>query len=476
MLFNSLQFAVFFAIVYSLYLVLEHKARNRLLLVASCVFYACWDWRFLSLLLVSTLLDYFCGLVIDRSQSARRRRVCLTISVCGNLGMLGFFKYCDFFLGSLNDLLGLFGLSGAFASGLDIVLPVGISFYTFQSMSYTIDVYRGQLKAVASLADFALYVSFFPQLVAGPIERASRFLPQVLGSRRISAAGLHEGGFLIFWGLFQKVMIADNLARLADPVFADPAGAGSLAVLLAVYAFAFQIYCDFAGYSNMARGLGLLMGFDIMVNFRLPYFAATPRQFWRGWHISLSTWLRDYLYIPLGGNRGGVWRTCLNLMIVMTLGGLWHGADWTFVLWGVYHGALLVAYYLFSPGDKLLARIPEPLFTLGRIAAGAVFFHLVCLGWVMFRAESVESFAAVMSVLFSGDFATDLAVWLPLIKVAGFYLGLLLFVDLLDLMRGGRLGVFALPAPLRAMFYVLCFYLMFFSGAGDAKQFIYFQF
>ncbi len=475
MLFNSLQFAVFFVVVYGLYLVFAHKGRNRLLLAASYFFYACWDWRFLSLLILSTVIDYICGLQISRSLSERRRKRFLVISLLGNLGILGFFKYFGFFLESFNNLLSLAGLN-SFSSGFNIILPVGISFYTFQSMSYTIDIYRGRVRPLKSFRDFALYVSFFPQLVAGPIERAERFVPQVAGERKITAAGIHEGGYLIFWGLFQKIVIADNLARLVDPVFAEPAASGSLAVLIATYAFAFQIYCDFAGYSNMARGLGLLMGFDIMVNFNLPYFCTNPSAFWRRWHISLSSWLRDYLYIPLGGSHGTSADTCVNLLLVMALGGLWHGASWNFVFWGFYHGLLLGLYFMFSPKKETVAKIPEPLLTIGKLIAAIVFFHFVCFGWILFRAGSLSEFVSLITVLFSGAFVTDFSATLPTFSSAVFYAAFLLCVDGLSFVCRDRLAVLRMPVLLRAVFYTVCFYLLLFSGVGDAKQFIYFQF
>jgi len=342
MLFNSLEFAVFMVVVYGLYLVLNHKWQNRMLLVASYIFYGAWNWRFLSLIFISTVLDYICGIKIYNSNSVKRKRFFLFLSVFGNLSILGFFKYFNFFVGDLTALINYFGFSFQTHS-LNIILPVGISFYTFQTMSYTIDIYRDKLRPTRRFFDFALFVAFFPQLVAGPIERARNLLPQILSPRTFSVDRFYEGCYLIFWGLFQKIVIADNLAKMVVPVFGDWQYESGK-VLLALYAFAFQIFCDFAGYSNIARGLGRVMGFEIMVNFRLPYFATNPREFWRRWHISLSSWLRDYLYIPLGGSRKGAIFTCRNILITMLLGGLWHGAAWTFVFWGVYHSFLLVAH------------------------------------------------------------------------------------------------------------------------------------
>ena len=288
MLFNSLQFAVFFIIVYGLYLVLDHKWQNRMLLAASCIFYAAWDWRFLCLMFISITTDYFCAIKIQESAGERRRKIFLFLSIFVNLGILGFFKYFNFFATSMEVALDYFGLSVR-PYLLHIILPVGISFYTFQAMSYTIDIYRREMEPTRSFRDYALFVVYFPHLVAGPIMRARDLLPQVIRSRKLSLEQFYEGCYLIFWGLFQKIFVADNLARLVDPVFSSSPPYGGANVLIAMYAFAFQIYCDFAGYSNIARGLGKCMGFNIMINFNLPYFATNPSDFWKRWHISLST-------------------------------------------------------------------------------------------------------------------------------------------------------------------------------------------
>ncbi len=347
MLFNSAEFALFMVVVYGAYLVLEHKWQNRMLLAASYVFYGAWNWRFLSLILISTALDYVCGMRVYRAERPARRKLFLFLSVFGNLSILGFFKYFNFFAEGLTELLNSFGFVVR-PYLTDIVLPIGISFYTFQTLSYTIDIYRGKLKPTRNVVDFALFVAFFPQLVAGPIERARNLLPQISSRRTLKADWFYEGCYLIFWGLFQKMVVADNLAKLVDPIFGRlEYTAGE--VLLVMYAFSFQILCDFAGYSNIARGVARLLGFEIMVNFRLPYFATNPQDFWRRWHISLSSWLRDYVYIPLGGGRKNGITTCRNLLVTMLLGGLWHGAAWTFVFWGVYHAILLMAYRCVEP-------------------------------------------------------------------------------------------------------------------------------
>ena len=330
MVFNSLHFVWFFIVVYCVYRVLPHRAQNWLLLVASYYFYAAWDWRFLGLLIASTLVDFTCARVLSRTSAPRARRALLVLSLGFNLTLLGFFKYFNFFADSLHGVLGALGWNVDFVT-LRILLPVGISFYTFVTMSYVIDVYRREIPATRDLLDFAVFVAFFPHLVAGPILRASTLLSQIDSPRRITREQMRDGAWLIAWGYFQKVFVADNLASLANSAFDPAAPQTGVNILLGVYAFAFQIYGDFAGYSNIARGTSKLMGIELIENFRFPYLVRTPQAFWRNWHISLSTWLRDYLYIPLGGSRGSEWRTRWNLFVTMVLGGLWHGAAWTFV-------------------------------------------------------------------------------------------------------------------------------------------------
>lgn len=394
MLFNSWQFLVLAAIVYPLYFRLSHGRQNWVLLIASYVFYGAWDPRFLLLLAGSTLLDYAVGLRISQTADPVRRKRWLWVSLAGNLGTLAFFKYFGFFVESANAALEAFGIP-AWRMRLDIVLPVGISFYTFQTLSYAIDVYRGVLQPTRSLRDFALFVAYFPQLVAGPIERATHLLPQILKPRRVSLDQLSQGVWLVGWGMFKKVVIADNLAIIVDRTFAQNSGAGGAEYLVAIYAFAYQIYCDFSGYSDIARGLAALMGIDIMVNFRQPYLALDPRDFWRRWHISLSTWLRDYLYIPLGGNRGGRVATYRALILTMVLGGLWHGAQWTYVLWGAYHGVVL-AFHRYLTSDRL-SMLPD---SIGwRVAKRIVTFHLVCAGWLLFRASDLAQVGVVLGAM-----------------------------------------------------------------------------
>ena len=473
MLFNTFQFAIFFIIVYGFYLLLDHKWQNRMLLAASYVFYGAWDWRFLFLIFISTVLDYICGIKIYENKDIKKRRLFLFFSIFGNLSILGFFKYFDFFASNLQFLISRLGFSIQ-PHFLHIILPVGISFYTFQTMSYTIDIYRGEINPTRRFLDFALFVAFFPQLVAGPIERAKRLLPQILSPRKLTLDKFYKGCYLILWGLFMKVFVADNLSRIVDPVFAgsNPYRGGE--VLLALYAFSFQILCDFAGYSNIARGLGKCMGFDIMVNFNLPYFATNPREFWKRWHISLSSWLRDYLYIALGGNRKGSLMTYRNLAIAMLLDGLWHGASWTFVLWGAYQGILLITYRLLEP---LLKRIPSPKSVLTKnvwfFIRVIFFFHLTCVGWLLFRANSLTQAIEMFKSIFSNFYFTGyMSILIPLL----FYLWLLWLIQIFQFRTKNLFFIFNTPFWIRSTFYLFIFYLMLGFGARDAYKFIYFQF
>ncbi|MBA3295533.1 MAG: MBOAT family protein [Acidobacteria bacterium] len=473
MVFNSLHFVWFFLAVYALYRVLPHRGQNWLLLIASYYFYAAWDWRFLGLLAASTLVDYSCALLLHRALSARRRRWLLFASLSFNLALLGFFKYFNFFADSLQALM----LAGGWRMDdvtLRVLLPVGISFYTFITMSYVIDVYRRDITPTRNLVDFAVFVAYFPHLVAGPILRASRLLPQVESPRRITREQVRDGLWLIAWGFFQKIFVADNLAPLANTVFAAGSSQAGINVLLGAYAFGFQIYGDFAGYSNIARGTSKLMGIELLENFRFPYLVRSPLEFWRHWHISLSTWLRDYLYIPLGGNRGGAAQTQRNLFLTMLLGGLWHGAAWTFVLWGAYQGALLVlyraadrvtAFHAWTTGSNRLARI----------TSWAVMFHLTCYGWLIFRARSAGQIGTMTRSLVAHfqPAAIDVhGLVVPLLL----YVTPLLVVHVLEAHADDLLVVPKLAAPVRYCIYAATFYLTMLFGNFGGSDFIYFQF
>lgn len=454
----------------------DHRKQNILLLISGYFFYGCWDWRFTALLLGSSLFDFYVGKWISSSNSPEARRRLLTLSVISNLTILGFFKYFNFFIENVRLLLQSLGLPSEFYA-LDIILPVGLSFYTFQSLSYTIDVYRDKVRPAQTFLDMAVYVSFFPHLVAGPIVRASDLLPQVIRPRTVAWNKIFEGSHMVFWGLFKKVVIADNLATIVDPIFATGAAPSAPMVLIGLYCFAFQIYCDFSGYSDMARGLAKWLGFDIMQNFNLPYFATNPSDFWRRWHISLSEWLRDYLYIALGGNRGGRGRTYRNLTITMLLGGLWHGAAWNYVLWGAYHGLLLVVHRLlleFSPLLRLGAvfnKIPGR-----KIVQIVFFFHLICISWLLFRCVSLGQVGHMLEALTNlaqfGDFQAYRAqLWQFIVTVFP-----LVLCEMYLYRNGDPWAFLKAPVYLRTIFYVVGFYLIVIYGAGGGKEFIYFQF
>jgi alginate O-acetyltransferase complex protein AlgI len=394
LIFNSLQYGVFLVAVFLLYWRLGHRNQNRFLLLASYVFYAAWDWRFLSLILFSTTLDYTVARLLDRTAAEGRRKALLLTSVGANLSLLGVFKYFGFFADSLQSLLDGLGLE-VLAPTVDIILPVGISFYTFQTISYTFDVYRRRIPASRDPLDVAVYVAFFPQLVAGPIERANHFMPQVQARRTFPTGDAVKSALgLLALGLFKKVVIADNLAAAVDEVYGDPASHGSLTLMLATYAFAFQIYADFSAYTDMARGSARLLGFELLVNFRQPYLSRNIQVFWRTWHISLSNWLRDYLYVPLGGNRGTERRTTINLMLVMLLGGLWHGASWNFVIWGGLQGLFLGAHRLLT---RQRHEAPDAVPRLGDAWAILATFHAVCFAWIFFRAETFTDASQVIA-------------------------------------------------------------------------------
>jgi D-alanyl-lipoteichoic acid acyltransferase DltB (MBOAT superfamily) len=455
--------------------------QNWLLLAASYYFYGRWDWRFLSLIAISTIIDYTAGLVIDRSSSVRTRRIALAVSMCANLGLLGFFKYFNFFLGSLDAALAPLGLDSTMLR-LNIVLPVGISFYTFQTMSYTIEVYRRQLHATKNLLNFALFVSFFPQLVAGPIERATHLLGQCENRRSITGESIRVGLWLIFWGLWKKVVIADNMAFLANALFDRSADLTPWLAYAGVLAFAFQIYADFSGYSDIARGVSELFGFHLMVNFNLPYFSVNPSDFWRRWHISLSTWLRDYLYVPLGGNRKGKLATYRNLLLTMVLGGLWHGAAWNFVWWGVFHGGLLAVHRWITESRRVVLSSTRWV----RAAKMAVMFQLTLVGWLLFRCTRTverggrvvdDSWGQILDFIRSpmNGWGIDHATIATFGTIAGFALPLLV-VQAVQYKKRDHLFVLGMKPVPRALVFAALVVVFLVWGVQSGSSFIYFQF
>jgi alginate O-acetyltransferase complex protein AlgI len=486
-IFTSAEFVLFFVAFFAVWACLRGQARKVWLLLGSYVFYGSWSLKFLSILLVSTLVDFQIGRVLGRTDDPRRRKLVLLCSLGLNLGLLGFFKYCNFFLESARALLVAAGLSVSDWT-LSIVLPVGISFYTFQALSYTIEVYRRNLAPAEALLDYAAYVAAFPQLVAGPIERATHLLPQIQqlgsGARRADPSGW----LLIALGAFKKAVIADNVAPYVDIAYADVQGSPPLALWFGTYAFAIQIYCDFSGYSDIAIGLGRLMGLDLMQNFRAPYAAVGPSDFWQRWHISLSTWLRDYLYIPLGGNRGTPAFVARNLFLTMLIGGLWHGAAWNFVLWGAYHGALLIVARLwpFARLGAALAALRGVAGIAARTLQRIAFFHLVCLGWAYFRAQSLADCTTLTRKLAGLD-GLAWSEWMVRVERSGEapYLGMVALLIALVVLAHQLLPFGAsdlagklrrTPWALRVVFVVSLLYATAILSPEEAPPFIYFQF
>ncbi len=479
MLFNSLAFALFLPLVYLVYWSLPQKSvrwQNLLILCASYLFYGWWDYRFLSLIIVSSITDYIVGLSLDNESRIGRRKLLLLISVVVNLGLLGFFKYFGFFVQSFADLLAAFGLQANMAA-LRIILPVGISFYTFQTMSYTIDIYFRKIGATRDVISFFAFVSFFPQLVAGPIERASNLLPQFQSRRHFDRERAVDGLRQMLYGLFKKIVIADNLARYVNEIFASPAGLDSVILFIGVFLFAFQIYCDFSGYSDIAIGVARLFGFKLMRNFAFPYFSRDIGEFWRKWHISLSSWFRDYVYIPLGGSRTTPRGRLKNIFVTFTVSGFWHGANWTFIIWGMLHGLYYTPVMLFGKQNRFGKEVAARRFLPGFREFGAITitFLLVLLAWIFFRAESLTSSIHYIAQLFSppyfngalyhGQYVEPLLFCIVLIAIEWFQR---------DKQHGLEIGHW--PRPTRWLaYYAVCMALLLFGNFGEVS-FIYFQF
>jgi alginate O-acetyltransferase complex protein AlgI len=470
MLFDSPAFLAFLILVVVVYWRLGWRAQNIFLLGASYFFYGWWDWRFLLLMAGSTCIDFLIAKKLATLRNPAQRRALLILSLVVNFGFLGFFKYFNFFIQSFAGMLSSVGFHNVPMSLLRILLPPGISFYTFQEVAYIVDVYKGKLEPADSLVDYALFISLFPHLIAGPIQRPNHLLPQVQRERTMDWDKFFDGLMLILFGLFQKCVIADNCALIANSAFNGNFGASTLpVVLLGTYAFAWQIYGDFAGYSNIARGAAQLLGFHFMVNFRQPYLATTLQDFWRRWHISLSSWLRDYLYIPLGGNRKGGGRTYGNLLTTMLIGGLWHGANWTFVIWGGIHGGWLALERLLGLGREEDVKSSWGVTWLKRV----LLFNLVCLTWIFFRATSVHGAFVFLRGL------TSLA-WEPEYFTAFKFLALFsvpMFLMDLRMERNDEEYIFQRASPVfRTALGVSALAAIAFFSANQANTFIYFQF
>jgi alginate O-acetyltransferase complex protein AlgI len=482
MLFNSIDFAVFFPLVFLLYWTMfdrSLRAQNAFLLFASALFYAWWDWRFLGLVFFSAVVDYSVGRALEVTEESGKRKLLLACSLIANLGMLGFFKYYDFFVVNFNAAFSVLGMPIGLRT-LSVVLPVGISFYTFQTLSYTIDLYRKRIVASRDPVAFASFVLFFPQLVAGPIERAGALLPQFQKPRSFDIAKARDGVRQILWGLFKKVVIADNCANYVDLIYADPSGMNGSTVALATVLFAFQIYCDFSGYSDIAIGTARLLGFDLMRNFAYPYFSRDMAEFWRRWHISLSTWFRDYLYIPLGGSRGSKGSQIRNSIIVFAVSGFWHGASWNFLIWGLLNGFYFIPLLLRNSNRKHLGDVAEgrTLPSFRELSGMTGTFLLACIAWVFFRARDLSTVTDIFCNIFSSTFfhAPELV---KKSFMAPLTFSLVVMLGLEWIARDRQYGLQLdgkVPGWMRmCIYYGLVFMILAFAPITNAS-FIYFQF
>ena len=525
MLFNSFEFLIFFPLVFLAYWFVFQKnikLQNAFILLASYVFYGWWDWRFLGLIVLSSAVDYWCGLklgnVIASDAGAKQsyggnlrllqagnerpeseslpslrndaadnlttrqpdnseadwftgKNLYLTLSLVFNLGLLGFFKYFNFFIESAADLISAFGFQ-PHLSTLNLILPVGISFYTFQTMSYTIDVYRGKMQATKDPIAFFAYVAFFPQLVAGPIERAAHLLPQFFKKREFDYQQGSDGMKLILWGLFKKIVVADNCALVVNPIFENYQTASSLELVLGAVLFAFQIYGDFSGYSDIAIGTAKLLGFDLMTNFRTPYFSRDIAEFWRRWHISLSTWFRDYIYIPLGGSRVSTAKAIRNIFIVFLVSGFWHGANWTFIAWGGIHAALFIPVFLLGKNRTYLNEGRHLIPSVSEVLQMVLTFLLVTLAWVFFRAESIGQALGYLHGMVSNPLSDGFNLPTYLLPLAG--VGLMLVLEWI--FRTEVILSFRAPVLRYAGYVGVVLVILFFGAFFNPQDFIYFQF
>ncbi|WP_179021462.1 MBOAT family O-acyltransferase [Winogradskyella forsetii] len=489
MLFNSVDFAIFFPIVFILYWLLSRNltARNVLILVASYLFYGWWDYRFLSLIVISSLVDFIVGKFIYQAESKKKKKLLLFLSLFTNLGFLFYFKYTNFFIDSFINGFALFGQELNITT-LNIILPVGISFYTFQTLSYTIDIYRNQLKPTKNALAFFSFVAFFPQLVAGPIERASHLLPQFYKKHEFNYNNVKTGFLLIGFGLFKKMIIADRAAIVVNQVFNNPELYSGIEVVLATVLFAFQIYCDFSAYSDIAIGAARTLGFDLMKNFDSPYFSKSITEFWRRWHISLSTWFRDYVYIPLGGSKRGKYKTYANLFIVFVVSGLWHGAAATFLIWGAIHGFIIVLEKATNDERKKVYKkvgLANNKFS-GKLFFSIITFTIVCFAWIFFRASSFEIAMTLIKsiptnnfIIFFKDDLYNLGLDRYQLIILTLTIVTLLILEVVDRRKNlmvflkNQLFVFRWMVYLNIIFIINVFGVY---GENDTSQFIYFQF
>ena len=476
MLFNSFEYLLFLPVVFILYWFICNKnltLQNTLLLLASYIFYGWWDWRFLSLIAFSSIIDFYCGIYINKAQEKSVKKTWLIVSMLINLGFLGVFKYFNFFSKSLEE--GLLSLGYQIdAITLNVILPVGISFYTFQTMSYTIDVYRNKLQPTKDPIAFFAFVSFFPQLVAGPIERATNLLPQFYKKRTFNYDKAVDGLRQILWGLFKKIVVADNCAIIVNQIFDNYSDYNASSLLIGALFFAFQIYGDFSGYSDIAIGTSRLFGFNLMQNFAFPYFSRDIAEFWRRWHISLSTWFRDYVYIPLGGSRGGIWMKVRNTFIIFIVSGFWHGANWTFIIWGALNALYFLPLLLLNKNRAHTNTVAENSFFINvkELCQISITFFLTLIAWVFFRADSVNSAVSYIDGIFSKTIINFPSVDLkPMLFII-----ILVAIEWLNRKQKHGLVLNKLKfIPIRWSIYLFIFMLILIFGA-QSQSFIYFQF
>tara|TARA_B110000902_G_scaffold227860_1_gene267468 strand:+ start:1108 stop:2553 length:1446 start_codon:yes stop_codon:yes gene_type:complete len=481
MLFNSIDFAIFLPIVFILYWFVSNKnlkLQNFLIIAASYLFYGWWDWRFLSLILFSTIVDYYVGWMLRTEENQTKRKILLWTSVLFNLGILGFFKYNNFFLDNFIIAFSFFGAEIK-ANSLNIILPVGISFYTFQTLSYTIDAYKRKLKPTKDFIAFSAFVSFFPQLVAGPIERATHLLPQFYKKRTFDTAKAVDGMRQILWGLFKKIVIADNAAEYVNLIFDNPTNYNSSTLVLGAILFAFQIYCDFSGYSDIAIGTARLFGFDLMKNFAFPYFSRDIAEFWRRWHISLSTWFRDYVYIPLGGSRGGIWFKIRNTFIIFIVSGFWHGANWTFIIWGALNAIYFLPLLLANKNRNHLNTIAENkiLPNIRETISVLITFSLTIFAWIFFRAENLSDAFIYIKRIITTPFFSNLNLNDSIFSYL-IILSIFLIIEWIGRTKNHPLEWTnnRIPSYLRWVIYYSLIFAIITFGAFKQSQFIYFQF
>ena len=482
MLFNSIDFALFLPVVFVLYwFVFKNslKYQNLLVVAASYVFYGWWDWRFLGLIIFSTVLDFFIGKSLAKTTHELNRKLLLYTSVAVNLGFLGIFKYFDFFVSNFIDAFSLFGVELS-AGSLNIILPVGISFYTFQTLSYSIDVYRKKLKHTDDFIAFSAFVCFFPQLVAGPIERATNLLPQFLKARKFNYDQAADGMRQILWGLFKKVVVADNCAVFVNAIFDNPDPLSGSTLFMGAVLFAFQIYCDFSGYSDIAIGTSRLFNINLKQNFATPYFSRNIGEFWRRWHISLSTWFRDYLYIPLGGSQGGTWNKIRNVFLIFVVSGFWHGASWNFIVWGGLNALYFLPLLLTKNNRNHLNTVAEgSLFpTYKEILSIGLTFFLTVIAWVFFRADTLTEAVHYLNLMFSSSFFTVPSFITPKAFMLYTYLLICLFIAVEWVQRDKKFGLSIenLNRPFRWVIYTIVIGVIITFGQFGESEFIYFQF